>query len=81
MVTSSVEVPKYSWTFVSAVSVSFQNTGRNKIYVVEAATLPTGEPFGKVITPQRGYGFSKLDGNLYAYSVTVPASIAIDPLA
>lgn len=81
MATSTKEVPKDAWTLISAVSVSIQNTGKNEIYAVEAATLPSGGPWGKIISPRRGYGFSKLDGNLYVYSVDVPANIAIDPVA
>jgi len=81
MATSIVEIPKDIWTLVSTVSVSFQNTGRNRIYVVEATTLPSGRPCGKIISSRRGYGFSKLDGDLYAYSVGVPTSIAIDPVS
>lgn len=81
MATSTVKIPKDTWTLVSTVSVSFQNTGKNEIYAVEAAVIPTGDPYGKIIAPRRGYGFAKLDGNLYVYSVNLPAVIAIDPVS
>ncbi len=51
MATSTIEVPKDAWTLISAVSVSIQNTGKNEIYAVEAATLPSGgETFRLCIT-------------------------------
>ena len=81
MATSTVLVPGDAWTFISAVSVSFQNTSKNKIYAVEAATLPTGGPHGKIISPRRGYAFSSLDGSLYVYSIALPANVVIDPVA
>lgn len=80
MATSTIKVPKDAWTLISAVSVSIQNTGKNEIYAVEAATLPSGGPSGKIISSRRGYGFSVLDGNLYVYSVDFPATVVIDPV-
>lgn len=81
MATSMVTIPKNTWTLVSTVSVSFQVTGKIEIHAVEATALPSGKPYGKVITPRKDYGFTKLDGNLYMYSVDNPANIAIDPVA
>ena len=81
MATSTVNILKDTWKLISTVSASIQNTGKNEIYVVESAAIPTGSPYGKIITPRRGYGFAKLDGNLYGYSVAVPAAVAIDPVA
>ena len=81
MATSPVEIPKNAWKLVSTVSVSIQNVGKTGIYAVEAATLPDGDPYGKIIAPREEYSFSKLDGNLYVYSVGEPASVAIDPVS
>jgi len=81
MATSTVKIPKDEWTLISTVSVSFQNTDKKEIYVVESVAPPTGKPTGKIIAPRRGYGFAKLDGDLYGYSVGFPANIAIDPVA
>ena len=81
MATSMITILKNTWTLVSTVSVSFQVIGKREVYAVEATSLPDGNPYGKIISPRRGYGFSRLDGNLYVYSVDVPANIAIDPVA
>ena len=81
MATSMIAVPKDTWTLISTVSVSFQVVGKTEVYAVEAAALPDGKPYGKIIAPRRGYGFSKLDGNLYIYSINLPANIAVDPIA
>ena len=81
MATSPVKIPADTWTKVSEVSVSIQNVGKTEIYAVEAATLPDGDPYGKIIAGREDYSFSKLDGNLYVYSVNVPTEVSIDPVS
>ncbi len=81
MATSPMVIPKDEWTLVSTISVSFQTTDKNETYAVEALALPTDKPYGKVIIPRKEYRFTKLDGNLYMYSVGKPLNISIDPVA
>lgn len=78
MATTKISITKKTWTLISAVSVSFQLNGQSGGYCIEAGSLPTDLSIKKKISPGKIYRFTRLDGNLYIYSLR-QNEVGIDP--
>ena len=79
MATTKVTIPANTWTEVATASTSYQVITMKDVYVTEASSAPTGtEGSYKIAEPKKMYDFTRVDGNLYAYSVNHPAEISIN---
>lgn len=81
MATTVTAIDKDTWTLLSSVACYYQNIGHNNVWATEQTALPTETPqeIGKIMIPRRIYNFTPIDGNLYVYSESGNANIAVDP--
>lgn len=80
MATQVVNISADTWTQVTTASANFQVLGNSELFVTEATSAPTDLTGAyKVANPILIYSFTRVDGNLYAYSQGKSATIAFDP--
>lgn len=82
MATSTIPIPKNTWTLVSTVSVKAQVQGQSGLYVIESVAPPAANDLTvrKTFAPAKMYEFEKVDGDFYAYSKDIDNVISIEPL-
>jgi len=80
MATSTIQIPKNTWTLISEVSVRFQVQGQTPLIIIESVALPTDLDIRKVAFAGGMYTFIKVDGDFYAYSKDTNNEISIEPV-